>query len=135
MSSGPGVAIQEAATDRASRARRNREAKFSKRGHDPIVVPLRNKLPAGDPVVDDGVVFLQQSLELTKLLGTELRETLIGKGADQQIGLASAAVPGAEPELASDHLQRLAIVPHGQCGLIGYDAIWHGIWSVICPMT
>jgi len=87
--------MEDAATDRASRAHRNREAKFSKQGHDPIVVLIRNKLSAGDPAIDDRVVFFQQSLELPKLLGGELHETVIGEAADQQIGLARAALPGA----------------------------------------
>jgi hypothetical protein len=50
------------------------------------------------------------AIELTKFLRGELREALIGKGADQQVGLAPAAVPGAESELATEHIERLSIV-------------------------
>jgi hypothetical protein len=36
-------------------------------------------------------------------------------------------VPGAESELATEHLERLAIVRHGQSGHNGRHTIWHGI--------
>jgi len=102
-------------------------AKLPKQRHDLIVVLLGDKLPAGDPVIDDRVVFFQQSLELTKLFSAEFRETLIGKGADQQVGLARAAVPGTESELATEHVERFAIGRHRRSGLIGCQAIWHGM--------
>jgi hypothetical protein len=78
-----------------------------------------NRVAAGDPVIDDRVVFFQQALELTELFSGELREASIGKGADQQIGLARAAVPSAEAELATERLEHFSIVWRWQGGPIG----------------
>jgi hypothetical protein len=94
--------------------------------HDPVVVLLGNALVASDSVINDGVVFLQQTLELTELFSTEVPETLIGKGTDQQIGLARAVMPGAKWELATERLERSPIVRHWERGRIGCRASWHG---------
>ena len=83
---------------------------------------LGNGLAASDTVIDDGVVFLQQTLELTELFSAELPETLIGKGADQQIDLALSR---AKCELATERLERSSIVRHWESGRIGYYASWH----------
>ncbi|MDT7736774.1 MAG: hypothetical protein QOK09_143 [Mycobacterium sp.] len=64
--------------------------------HDPVVVLLSDELTASDPVVNDRIVLFQHTLELTKFFSGEPCETLIRKGADQQISLGRTAAPGAE---------------------------------------
>jgi len=69
-----------------------------------------DKLAARDPIIDDRVVLFQYALELMQFLSGELRETLIGKGAEQQISLACPAVTSAESELATERLERAEIL-------------------------
>jgi hypothetical protein len=64
--------------------------------HDPVVMLLSDELTASHPVVNDRVVFFQQTLELTKFFSVEPCKTLIRKGADQQISLGRTAAPGTE---------------------------------------
>jgi hypothetical protein len=63
---------------------------------NPVVMLLGNKLATSDPVVNDRVVFFQQTFELTKFFSVEPCETLIRKGADQQISLGRTAAPSTE---------------------------------------
>jgi hypothetical protein len=70
--------------------------KSTEQVHDPIVMLLWNGLTASDPVVNDRVVFFQHTLELAKFFSGEPCETLIRKGAYQQISLGRTAAPGAE---------------------------------------
>jgi hypothetical protein len=80
--------------------------------HDPVVMLLSDELTASDPVVNDRVVFFQQTLELTKFFSAEPCETLIRKGADQQISLGRTAAPGTEFQLATKPVEHLPIVRH-----------------------
>jgi hypothetical protein len=56
-------------------AGRDRKTKLKEWRHDPVVVLLGNGLAASDSVINDGVVFLQQTLGLTEVFSTELPET------------------------------------------------------------
>src|ERR1700675_1880812 len=80
----------------ASRSLRDRKVESTEQVHDPVVVLLSDELTASDPVVNDRVVFFQQTLELTKFFSVEPCETLIRKGADQQISLGRTAAPCTE---------------------------------------
>jgi hypothetical protein len=93
--------------------------------HDPVVMLLGNKFAASDPVVNDRVVFVQQTLELTKFFSGEPCETLICKGADQQISLRRTAAPGAEFQLATKPVERFPIVRHWGNSRIGSYTIQH----------
>jgi hypothetical protein len=81
---------------------------------------LGNTLAACHPVIDKRVVFFQQLLELTQLFSGEGREVLIGKGPEQQICLAGAAVPRVERELAPQRLDRAAVVQDWRGASVGY---------------
>jgi hypothetical protein len=92
---------------------------------DPVVMLLGNKLATSDPVVNDRVVFFQQTLELTKFFSVEPSEALICKGADQQIGLGRTAAPSAEFQLATKPVERFPIVRHWGNSRIGSYTIQH----------
>ena len=58
----------------------------------------RGKAAAGNPVKDVRVGTIEQGLVAVELRLVKPSQMLIGKAAEDQIGLARAAVPGSEQQ-------------------------------------
>ena len=72
------------------------------------IVVLRHGLAADHPGVKAGVGHFDQPLEIIERIVIEFVDVGVGKAADDQIGLAYAAAPGAEQNPPPPHIQSLA---------------------------
>src|SRR5687768_13523376 len=68
-----------------------------------VVVPLRHRLPAGDPGEQVVVALFEQRLVAVELHGAQRREVTRGEGTEQQVALQAASITALiEQALAAD---------------------------------
>ena len=75
-------------------------------GHGGVELRRRRR-DAVEPVKDFGVGTVEQGLEFAQFRIVERAEMRFGKGAEDQIGLARAAMPGAVEEPLAANVRRI----------------------------
>jgi len=66
--------------------------------HHVVIVLGRNRCPCREPRIDVGIAVVQQGFVAVKLCIVEGGDVPVGEAAEQEIGLARAAMPTAEPQ-------------------------------------